>query len=88
MTVDSSVLAQLAASAYRNVTERNRIAPPVGWTQIATYPTSGVAGLSFMRPVQSVAGVGVPAGFEGHGRLGARSAYVAIDLRPGLGRAE
>ena len=41
MSVDSIVLAQLAASAYRHVTERNRILAPTGWTQLATYPASG-----------------------------------------------
>jgi len=41
MPVDSNILAQLSASAYRNVTERNRIGPPAGWTEIATYPASG-----------------------------------------------
>ena len=43
MPVDTSVVAQLAASAYRNATERNRIAPPVGWTEIATYPANGAS---------------------------------------------
>jgi hypothetical protein len=43
MTVDAKVLAQLAAAAYRNVSDPNRITAPValGWSEIATYPASG-----------------------------------------------
>jgi hypothetical protein len=41
MSVEHSVLAQLAGSAYGNVTERNKVLAPIGWTQIATYPSSG-----------------------------------------------
>lgn len=41
MPVDSTILAQLSASAYRHVTERNRITAPAGWEQIATYPAGG-----------------------------------------------
>ena len=40
-------LAQLAAAAYRETSDRNRIATPTGWTQSAAYPeeaqTSGGA---------------------------------------------
>jgi hypothetical protein len=41
MPVDPAILAHLSASAYRNVTERNRIFAPAGWEQIATFPASG-----------------------------------------------
>lgn len=45
MTVDDKVLAQLAAAAYRNVSDRNRITAPValGWSEIARYPASGAS---------------------------------------------
>ena len=88
MTIDQGILAQLAAAAYRNASDFNRIVAPAGCNQIATHSASGPAVLRFMWPVQGAGGVGVPAGFEGHGRLGARSACVAIDGRPGLEKAE
>jgi hypothetical protein len=41
MNLDSKVLAQLSAAAYRNVSDFNRIIAPAGWTEIGTYPASG-----------------------------------------------
>lgn len=41
MTVDPKVLAQLAAAAYRNASDEDRMAALTGWTQIASYPASG-----------------------------------------------
>ena len=51
MSVPNEVLAQLAAAAYRETSDENRIDPPAGWTQIAAYPdaaqTSGDAFTGF-----------------------------------------
>ena len=38
MTVDTNVLANLAAAAYRQVDPKNAISHPTGWTRIATTP--------------------------------------------------
>jgi len=38
MPIDPTVFAQLAAAAYRNVSDFNVILAPAGWEQIATYP--------------------------------------------------
>jgi Ca2+-binding RTX toxin-like protein len=41
MAIQPEVLAQLAAAAYRDASDENRIVAPAGWTEIATYPGSG-----------------------------------------------
>ena len=41
MVIEQSVLAQLAAAAYRNSGEENRILPPAGWQVVLEYPAGG-----------------------------------------------
>ena len=58
MSLDSNLLAQLSGAAYRNYSATNRIPPPIGWTELRSYPVGapttgdrvGFSGTAFRGP--------------------------------------